>query len=57
MKPPQLGCVDSQMLLAQQREGAGAPHVIFKMTATKTPQVKKTDCISMRLQHLFKSMR
>lgn len=56
MKTPQLGCVDSQMLLAQQREGAGAPQVTFKMTATKTPQVKKTD-ISMRLQHLFKSVR
>lgn len=41
VKPLQLGCADSQMLLAQQREGAGASHIIFKMTVTKTPLVKK----------------
>ena len=57
MKPLQLGYTDSCILLAQQREGVSASHVIFKMTVTKTPQVKKIDSLSMRLLHLFKSVR
>lgn len=52
VKPLQLDCVDSQMLLCQQWERPGASHVTFKMTVTKTPLVKKIDFVSKRILHL-----